>query len=316
MSLEAQATFWEHFEELRLTLKKILITVLLSSLAAFFFYETAFTLFTEPLKNLELDSAYKKPLARQTLKRERLFNRGPGAIPYSAAESEAVYLRSSSAVLDLGSGDYLIPEGEFLDVDLPQSAQKLIVLSPTEGMLTTFKISLLLGVVGSSPFWMFLFFKFLSPGLKHQEKGLVIAFFTLSVVFLFLGGVAAYYVMIPFANQFLYSFNAHIGENYWSLSYYLNYTLLLYLATGIAFEFFVLLLFLVHFGILTEELMRSSRRYFAVVAFVLGAVLTPPDVLTQCILAFTLLLFYELALLYAKLRARIQGSESQEIAIF
>jgi sec-independent protein translocase protein TatC len=112
----------------------------------------------------------------------------------------------------------------------------------------------------------------------------------------------AYWFTIPLANQYLQAFNASLGQNAWSFAHYVDYTLLIMLGHIIAFELSLLLLLLVHFRILSPEWLVSKRRYMIILTFILAALLTPPDVITQIALAIPLILLYELAIFYAKWR--------------
>jgi sec-independent protein translocase protein TatC len=117
--------------------------------------------------------------------------------------------------------------------------------------------------------------------------------------------MAAFYVTIPLANDYLLSFNQGIGTNWWSLAHYLNYTLFLMLANAAACELFVAGVFIVHLRLVTAEWLANHRRIIVVSAFILGAILTPPDVLTQCLLAGLLIFLYELLILYARLASKM-----------
>ena len=119
----------------------------------------------------------------------------------------------------------------------------------------------------------------------------------------------AYFITLPIANQYLSLFNSAIGQNSWTLALYVNYVLFLCMGHAIAAELALLLLILVHFRCLSAEWLISKRRHMIVAAFILGALLTPPDVLTQLLMAIPLIGIYELAIWYAKFR----GKERAEI---
>src|SRR5204863_41436 len=114
-----------------------------------------------------------------------------------------------------------------------------------------------------------------------------------------------YYVTLPLANQYLFLFNNSIGQNAWTLIHYVQYVLFLCLGHAIAAELGLLLLTLVHFRFLSPDWLIAKRRYMIVLAFVLGAFLTPPDVLTQLLLALPLIALYEVAIWYAKWRQHL-----------
>lgn len=189
-----------------------------------------------------------------------------------------------------------------------EEGKKFILLSPMEGVTTSFKAAFFCGLFLSSPFWMYLILTFIAPALRGKEKKIIPWFLFTSLTMLFLGTLFSLKVTLPLANQFFLSFNSYLGENLWSLSYYFDYTLFLCISGGVTFEIFAVLLFLIYFGIITEKQMREKRRVAVVLSFLLAAILTPPDVLTQILVALPLILFYEAGILYGKLSSR--GSES------
>jgi sec-independent protein translocase protein TatC len=178
----------------------------------------------------------------------------------------------------------------------------LVVLGPLDGFLTALKTSFWAGLVTTSPIWTFFIMGFIAPALNPKERKWVLPFIFFSLLFLSLGMLFSYYVTIPLANQFLSSFNEEIGINMWTLSSYLDYTLILLLSNALAFELSVILLFLVHYGVISSERLIGLRRYAIVIIFILAAILTPPDIFTQLMLAIPLMIIYELAILYAKFR--------------
>lgn len=144
--------------------------------------------------------------------------------------------------------------------------------------------------------------QFIAPALQTKERRWMVPFVVLSLIFLSLGMAFSYFITIPLANQFLSSFNSEIGVNMWTLSSYLDYTIILLLSNALAFELCVILMFLVHFRKLSAEKLISMRRYAIVSIFIASAILTPPDIFTQFMLAIPLILIYELAIIYARLR--------------
>jgi sec-independent protein translocase protein TatC len=192
-------------------------------------------------------------------------------------------------VIPQDSRHYFIPAGSHLDIRLSSGPNSLLIFGPTEGFIITLKVCFWCGLAGTSPFWIACLLQFISPGLRYSEKRFILPFI-------------------------FHTFNASIGVNLWSLSNYLSYTVLILLANGIAFQSFVVLLFLIHAGWISAATMRSKRRHAILAAFVLGAILTPPDVPSQLMLAFPLIALYETAILYASLRAMIHRPVTQEIA--
>lgn len=178
----------------------------------------------------------------------------------------------------------------------------LILLNPLEGLIVSAKMSFWGGLVFTFPLWGFIVLKFIFPALKPKEKELILPFFFTTAIAALAGISLAIYFTIPMANTYLYSFNQQLGQNLWSLTTYIDYTLLLLFSHAVFCEITLGLLFLVHFGRISEQFLRKKRKIFIVLAFVLGAILTPPDVFTQILLAVPLIFLYEFAIFYAKFR--------------
>jgi sec-independent protein translocase protein TatC len=180
------------------------------------------------------------------------------------------------------------------------SGYELVLLSPLEGILIALKTSFWTGLFISSPVWLYVLSRFILPGLKKHEKSLILPFIAASAIFTLIGCLFAYFITIPIANQYLINFNQNIGTNLWSLGNYLDYSLFLLMANGIAFELGVIGIFAVHLQVLTAEKLTQNRRFAIVSAFIISAILTPPDILTQFLLAIPLIALYETLILYAR----------------
>lgn len=189
----------------------------------------------------------------------------------------------------------------FLTSPLKLQGKELLLFGPLDGILIALKTSFWVAITASSPIWLLVIMQFVAPALRREEKRLILPFILTSIIFIAIGMGFAFFLTIPFANSYLSSFNEGIGTNMWSLSNYLDYTLFLLLANGVAFELCVLGLFAIHLGIVTTDQLSAGRRYAILAAFILGALLTPPDVLTQLMLAVPLVILYEGAILYSRL---------------
>lgn len=295
---ETYATFWEHAEELRKTLIRILLIITAATCLAFLFSDQIFKILTSPLQNIHSGN----DIEILPLKRERIQNNSDKTIKY-ALPPKSVIVRFSPETIEYEKNVWQIaPEG-FLDIDKPIQNEQLAIFSPLEGFMTSLKISVWTGILASSPLWLFLIIQFIVPGLHSHEKKLVIPFFVSSLVFLTLGLLFAFYITIPLTNQYFYTFNQEIGLNLWSLQNYLDYTVFLLLANALAFEISVIGLFLVQLDILKANTLIHYRRHVIVAAFIIGAILTPPDILSQLMLAIPLILLYEVIILFAKFKA-------------
>ncbi len=288
-------TFWEHFDELRKTLLQMLAIIAIGTLTALLFYAQILHFMTAPL------TSHSQALTSAPIIHTRVSNQGSENHAYTVIEPAEVVTAVKAKVQTKES--YLIEPGGFLEIKQVQP-HPLVLLSPIEGLMMVIKTCCWVSLLATSPLWLFLFLRFIAPALGHHERLLILPFITLSTLFSFGGALFAYTITIPLSNTYLNTFNATIGVNLWSFTHYLNYTWLLILANSISFEFFVILLFLVHYGLISAEGMRRYWKGVCVAIFILSALLTPPDVLTQVLLAFPLLGLYEVAILYAKIRQK------------
>lgn len=293
------APFWEHVAELRQTLIQCLLIVAAAIALCCWFYRDVVAIVTWPLHSRQAEN----PILHQEFKRERISNLSTVPFTYHIPSQTSHVTHISPGTIELSPGRYSIPPQGYLDIDVI-NPKNLVLLSPIDGFAATLKICFWAGMVLSSPGWIYLLLKFAAPAFEQQEWRMVIPFVCFSLLFLALGIAFAYYITIPIALQYFEGFNANIGTNLWTLSHYLDFTLFLILSNGLAFELSLILFFLVHFSIINAQQLTSKRRYMIVLAFILGAVLTPPDVTTQLMLALPLIGLYELAILYAYLRQK------------
>lgn len=307
--LENSHTFWEHTAELRRVLVRIAIVVALGVCCALFFYQELFFMLTQPLQKIQETSAVTSSLNHQEIKRIHISNSGLEDQVYTLMPDTERMIAVSKEVQEVEHNHFLIPAGGYLELDHFISRKEgLIILGPLDGMLASIKICLLVSLVGTSPIWLFLLLQFLTPALYADERRLVLPFLMLSYGFLSAGFLFAFFVTIPFANRYFALFNDGIGVNLWTLTHYIDYTVALLLSGALAFELAVILLFLVHFGVVTAQAMQNKRRHAIVAAFIIGAVLTPPDILTQFMLAIPLILLYEASIAYAQFRGCLKPS--------
>lgn len=290
------ASIWEHLEEFRHTLIKMAWVILIGTVIAFIFHHSILQFLTKPLQTFQQES-----LEVYDIKTQRIFNTSKNNVNFELPEGS--FLKSIGPnTVTLEKNKFSLPPQSYVDWEQASPAQNLLILSPAEGFSISLKISLWLGFACTSPLWLYFIFQFIAPALHQKEKLLVLPFLGLSTVFIFSGVCFAYLITVPIANQYFFSFNENLGLNLWSLSNYIDYTLLLMLSNAVAFELFVVLLFLVHYGFLKAQNMKDKRRHVIVAVFVLGAILTPPDVLSQLLLAIPMIILYELMIWYALIK--------------
>jgi sec-independent protein translocase protein TatC len=170
--------------------------------------------------------------------------------------------------------------------------------------LTPFKLTLMASVFLSMPFILYQFWAFVAPGLYRHEKRLVMPLLVSSTILFYLGMLFAYYVVFPLIFAFFIGTTPDGVAMMTDISQYLDFVLTLFFAFGLAFEVPIATIVLVWMGVTTPENLASKRPYVIVGAFVLGMLLTPPDVISQTLLAFPMWILFELGLQASKLFIR------------
>lgn len=183
-----------------------------------------------------------------------------------------------------------------LNEALPPGARAVFIAG--EGAFFTLtKIAFLSAVLLSLPWILYQAWAFVAPGLYSHERRLALPVIVSSVLFLALGIGFAYTFVLPAAYRFFFSFAERTGADVMQdLQRYWDFTLSIFFGFGLTFEVPVIQMLLVLMGVVTTAQLREVRRYVIVGAFVVAAVLTPPDILSQFMLAIPLVLLYELGI--------------------
>ena len=189
-----------------------------------------------------------------------------------------------------------------------------VYLSPAELITSYFKLSLILAVVVISPLLLAQIWGFLAPALTKREKKAIGPAFVGGLVFFFIGAAFSYIIAIPFMIQFLINYSkSELISSAISVASYLDFMIGMMLTFGLVFEMPMLAFVLSNLGVLTPEIMRKLRAYAIVLIFIIAAVITPPDVVSQFMIAVPLLGLYEVSVLIsaviAKRRAKREAME-------
>jgi len=183
-----------------------------------------------------------------------------------------------------------------LTAHLPEGSS-MVAIEVASPFLTPFKLSLVLAVFIAMPFLLYQTWAFVAPGLYRHERRLVMPLMVSSTVLFYAGAAFAYFVVFPLVFKFLTS-TAPVGVAVMTdISRYLDFVLTLFFAFGLAFEVPVLTVLLVWTGMATQDGLREKRPYIIVGAFVVGMLLTPPDIISQTLLAVPVLLLFELGII-------------------
>jgi len=186
---------------------------------------------------------------------------------------------------------------------LPEGSS-MIATEVTSPFLTPFKLSLVLAVFIAMPVILAQLWGFIAPGLYKSERRIAIPLLTSSVVLFYAGVAFAYYVVFPL----LFGFFTTVGPVDISvmtdINRYLDFVLKLFFAFGLAFEVPVAAVILVLTGVVTADQLANNRSYVIVGCFVMGMLLTPPDVISQTLLALPMWLLFEIGLVMGRILSR------------
>jgi sec-independent protein translocase protein TatC len=175
----------------------------------------------------------------------------------------------------------------------------MIAIEVASPFLTPFKLSLVVAVFIAMPFVLYQFWAFIAPGLYRHERRLVMPLLASSTILFYAGAAFAYYVVFPLVFAFFTSTAPEGVAVMTDISRYLDFVLMLFFAFGIAFEVPVFTVLLVWTGMVTQDGLRQKRPYIVVGAFVIGMLLTPPDIISQTLLAVPVLILFELGVFFS-----------------
>ena len=185
---------------------------------------------------------------------------------------------------------------------LPEFSKKITFVELTEPLFTTMKVSFFAAFILSLPVIFWQFWKFVAPGLYDNEKRLVVPFVLFATVMFLLGVSFCYFIVVPMAFAFLINFGANTQElaPLISIGLYVGFFIKLMIAFGLAFEMPVLTFFLAKLGIVDDAFLKRHFRVAVLFIFIFAALMTPPDVISQFLMAIPLCLLYGLSIYIAK----------------
>ncbi len=211
-----------------------------------------------------------------------------------------VLMYFSSAVFDFMA----TPLRSALPPDTP-----LIFLNAPDVFFTYLKIALVLSLFVTAPITFYQAWAFIAPGLYAEEKTVFLSFFLSSILLLFMGGTFAFYVVFPIIFKFFLSFSTDTIQAMPAIKEYLSLVLKLLFAFGISFQVPIIVVILTRLGIVEAKDLADKRRYVIVWAFIFSAILTPPDIVSQILLAIPMYALFEIGVFIAY---RLEKKESVE----
>jgi len=200
---------------------------------------------------------------------------------------------------------------EPLRAHMPEGTS-MIATEVASPFLTPFKLTIVLAIFMSMPFTLHQVWSFISPGMYSREKRLAAPILVSSVVLFYAGMAFAYYVVFPLVFGFFTSVAPDGVSIMTDINKYLDFVLKLFFAFGIAFEIPVATFLLIASGVTTVEKLSAKRPYIVVGCFVFGMLLTPPDVISQALLAFPMWLLFEVGIILSRLNRKSSAKAQAE----
>lgn len=345
--LDEEKPFMSHLEDLRSTLLKMAITLVIAMGICFSFAPTLLDFLRSPVENVWLgfenshlpsevksrdwleakklasmmpeltDKARTALLARESDEMRELVecvsllkavNILPSAERDAFLEEAATSPQIIEKVKRLKSQDALLQIG-----DSESGFRMMSTLHPTESFNLSLKLAFFAGIVVSFPLLCFFGLEFILPGLKESERRVLFRAMIVGVG-LFLTGVSfAYFVVLPGILDFFFTYSMNMGiSNDWRIGFYLNFVVQFLLLFGLSFELPVVVMPFVKLGVLTYDMMKVSRNYAILIIAILSAVLTPADVLSMVLMAVPMYALYEACIFLAWREHKKEMQREQE----
>jgi sec-independent protein translocase protein TatC len=192
------------------------------------------------------------------------------------------------------------------------AGSSMIATDVTGTFLVPLKVTALAAFLVALPYVLYQMWAFVAPGLYQHEKRLVLPLITSSVLFFFVGMAFAYFIVFPWVFAFFVGYTPTGVQMMTDIDKYLSFVLWMFLAFGATFEVPVAQVVLVRMGVVTIEKLKEIRRYVIVGAFVIAAIVTPPDVVSQLMLAIPMVLLYEFGIFLSRFFRKPAAPESAD----
>lgn len=190
--------------------------------------------------------------------------------------------------------------------------QGLIFTGLPEAFFTYLKVALVAAIFASAPVILYEIWRFVAPGLFSSEKKYIFPFVFLSTIFFVGGALFGYYVVFPFGFSFFVGFATDFIRPMPSVKEYFSFATRMLFAFGVVFELPVFTMFLSRIGLIHHQMLSRQRKYAFLAVFVVSAVLTPPDVMSQLMMAGPLLILYEISIIIARIFGKKPIDEEPE----
>lgn len=233
--------------------------------------------------------------------------------------SRAIFRDIIFAPLDMKFPTYamLCKSANFINVETSFCADKLPMIIQSRTMAGQFSAdiwtSIYAGFVIAFPYVIYQFWKFISPGLHENERKHSRGFITITTLLFLLGVLFGYYIITPLSINFLANYTiSDIVENQIDIDSYISLVRSSSLASGLVFELPIIIYFLTKIGLVTPQFLRKYRKYALVIVLIISAVITPPDIASQVIVAIPILVLYQVSIYISAIVVRNQKRKAKQ----
>lgn len=189
----------------------------------------------------------------------------------------------------------------WLAAPLVDQGQEMLIIGPVAPFLIPMKLTLLVAFLIALPYLFYQLWSFVAPGLYKHEKRLIYPLIASSIFLFYLGIAFVYYLLLPMMFKIIPQFAPEVAVFSPDIAQYLDFTIMMFMAFGFGFEMPIATILLISTGMTTAEDLKKKRPYVIIGAFIVGMLLTPPDVISQIMLAIPMWLLFELGLIFSKL---------------
>lgn len=307
--LDPEKPFIEHLDDLRTSLIKIVLTLIIVTLFCFIFNKQLLQFMKWPLHKAfsdrpdivklikTIEEKNKAPTKEAETNKNLVTKTKKPTQPKDASlEQQVEFLTSRVNELET-----LISDNRDSILGVAKSPPGTQTIKPTAYFISTIKLCFISGIILSFPLLLYFLAEFIFPGLKNTEKKVLIPSLAIGFGLFLIGSAFCYTTVLPRVLQFFDEFSRERGvEAQWTIEYYLTFASQLVLIFGLAFELPVVVIALVKMGILNFTIMKNTFAYAVVAIFIVGAIITPtPDALTLILLSGPMILLYLISMVFA-----------------
>ena len=288
-SSHSELSFWDHFSELRTRLLRCILVILIATCVGFFTAKEVLAILVRPLAKSVVHKD-EKPL-RITVDKDGRLTLPPDSLPADRRKISQFRLEFQFE-----------PSGETIFFG-PDYRTNFYYFNPVDPFMLWLKASFILGMILSLPYILLQIWAFISPGMTSLEKKSAKPIIYLGMI-LFPMGMGFAYFMLRFALGFFSRYAFPGLEPHLSIMEYINFALTLMIASGIVFEFPVVIIVLTWVGVVSSRFLRKYRKHAYMLLMIIAAIVSPPDIATMFIIGIPLVVLYEVSIFFAMLIER------------